>query len=697
METAKATLNDIYVNEFNDCIKRQRNRTPKQGSHSADRTTISSNSEIMLEPDSAIARKLKEIHTELEKKSVSWPSRHNSERSSNLDDLETDFSTEREGEHSEVDIPSSTRVNADPESAKTRPTMDSIEPERQELIARYLKDVNRNSVCQQDKSILKRNAAKGSNGRYIEKGKLAISDSIEKTYFHKNTKHIPAILRKKRSLVDCVAKEEIRLSIEKHPNPGKMPNKPSMQNHTADHNLREEHTPDCGSAGSSQLIEAPKCKYVHMNAKYNQPLRIQGPSMQNKCSQKNNHVSERHLFSSPKNFENNFVLNPHYAISPIKQQLFVPEYEHNIHSCPLSRENSQLESNCMVSMSSYDGDIRELTGRLTLASQSQKCSQDSMEQTRSSQEKRGNSQPSFFYPERESSNMSYNNQPAHVTFNDMPESEASSMASSSNFNFHLHVNPIKCGGDKPAFISNNDFQVRPSNHHENYAFQQSFEDYSCCAMDDCQAYRKRNTERHPEPMMNGVAVQQQRVSQPVKYVAIEGSRMPQRRPIFSTNEGNSRLHTRKTSIPNQHFVQMLKPYNSRDASGHQPRYSVSTMPATQYHEQGVPQSLDGPDVQSNMSAPSMPRSMSFNGSDNSRLGRNQVHFVPNNMSSQTFVAQESMPVHVVNHQRHVRPKMQMQMPAVMYSQAEYQYRHRNNNNNEVKLLLCFFSLDKKLI
>ncbi|XP_011501139.1 PREDICTED: uncharacterized protein LOC105364806 [Ceratosolen solmsi marchali] len=694
MEITKAALRNTYANAFKEYIHQQKTSVCEESSHSVNRTTISDNSKIMLEPDSAIARILKK-NSELKIKDPIWISENNSDVSTNFDDLRTNFSTSlftiennlkrkhvcsSKGEQSDAEIPSSIKVNADPESARTELKMDCIHPERQELIARYLKDVDTNNTHEKERSIfdIQRNCGKEFNNHKLEKDKLYVNDNVKSSFLiHKNTKHIPAILRKNRALVDCISRDKILLSIEKYPKIGDPVNKPSLLDFDSDSSLKSERTPNCGNSTSNQLMEAPKCKYMYMNAKYNQPSRINIPLMQNKRFQRNV-APERHLFPSPNNVEKHFVVNQTFELSPLKEQLHFADIKQDFHRCRLSQESSEQDNKCMTRMTSF-GDIQERANRLTLCS-SQNCSQESMERMYSSQEERYNLQPNYYYQQNDNSknHMDYNNRTC-IAYNKIPSSQSFSIALKPNYDGHSH-NVKKCN-EQASCMSANDFQILQP---KDYIFKRT-ENSNCCLTNDCQMCRKQLNQRHNQgSLMNSLPLQQQNVCQPVKFIAIEENRVPQRRPIYNANDANSCPFIHKPSIPSHQFNQIIKPCFTSEILNQE----QCLMPSIQLHSQGAPQSIISSDFKydnihkvGNITASNAQKLSNLN-NEFFKLSRNSIHFAPNSISNQTLITQHNMPIHsAVGNKKYIGQHMQKQFPSSLYSQVGYQPNHYNNNED----------------
>jgi hypothetical protein len=683
MEITKTALRNTYTNAFREYIHQQKTSACQQrSSHSVDRITNSSNSEIMLEPDSAIARILKK-NTELKiNRDTTCITENNSDVSINFDDLGTDFSTlhttennlkrkhvySSKGEQSDAEIPSSIKVNADPESARTELKMNCIHPERQELIARYLKDVDTNNKHEKEKSIFSyhRSSAQELNNHQTEQKKLFVYDTVKSSFLiHKNTKHIPAILRKNRPLVDCISKE-------KYSKIGNAANKSSLIDFNSDSSLKSERTPNCGNSVSNQLIEAPKCKYMYMNAKYNQPSRINIPLIQNKRFQRNV-APERHLFPSPNNVEKHFVVNQAFELSPLKEHF--SDIKQDFHRCRLSQENSEQGNSCMTRMTSF-GDMQERANRLTLcSSQSQNCSQESTEQMYSSQEDRYNLQPIFYYQQLDSSknHMNCNSRPC-MAYNKIPPSHSFNIALQSDHDGHLH-NVIKCKEKAPC-ISTNDFQIVQS---KDYIYKRAEKD-SCCLTNDCQVCRKQTNQQHNKiSLMKPIPVQQQNLYQPVKFIAVEENKMPHRRPIYNTNDINLCPFIHKPSIPSQQFSRIIKPCHTNDMT----KKEQCLMSSVQLHTQGAHQSInsdykyDNIHKVNNMNVSNLSQNLNNNFS---RLNNNSMHFAPSNVPNQTLITQHNIPIHAaVNNKKYIGQHMQTQFPSSLYSQVGYQRNHFNNS------------------
>lgn len=522
-----------YKRVQKDFIRRQNCR------ESSNLSTPSSSSEILLEPDSDIARRVK--------KNVSFQKQQKFSASNSRDSTQNVVNKISERTHypstvntvddniikrkrvpsskgSEPEVPFSTQAIADPKSVRADSKMNSIHPDRQEIVARYLED--QKSFSSGDTEHMQE--------QQVRKEKLYIANDSEGIFLsQKSTKYIPAILRKNRhSLADCIAKEKATLiSIEKYP---------SDRNHNSSaleidlDNIESEHTPD---TMVEQLIEAPKCKYVHLNAKYNQPSRLNIPIVQNNRHQRNT-VPERHSqrCQSPNSIQNNFTLSQNY-LSPIKQ---LPSYtggsNHEFFLCQLSQESSHSDNpNGMTRMLSF-GDIQDRTNRLTLCSQNQKCSQETVEHTYASQR----SHPSCHCKACESkSNCNlYANQP-HASFMETSYDRSNCECS----------NTLRCT-ERASYVPQNDYQVIPHSEH-------SSNNYSCCQSGTM------------ESMVNCVPVRQ-----PIKFHAAEGNR---RQPIYNPNESCTFVRKQPCYPPTHggssdfEYIEMMKMNNGGGGGGDRPQ------------------------------------------------------------------------------------------------------------------------------
>ena len=639
------------------------------------KSNISTNSETLLEPDSAIARTLK--------KNIAFQMKNITDicNNTNTDNLEKGYSVDTiehnpmkrkfvsssKSERSDLEIPSSVRANVDPQTIKIEPKMDSIQPERQELIDRYLKDVNKNNTHTKKRTVFsdERSDLAEINFSNFQKEKLLISDISKRTYLlHKSTKHIPAILRKSRPTVNCVAEKEIHFRVENYPGSNEVTAKISKQELNFGGNLKSERTPDCGNPIPNQLMEAPKCKYTYMNAKYNQPSRIHIQAVQEKRSHRNI-VPERHLFASPNQFAQDFVLTQNFEPSPIRQEMNLSQKQYDFHRCHISQGSSEQLVNCMPRMASF-GDIQERTDRLTL------CSQESKDQMRSSQEERFNLHPNFYH-HHESSNecMEHNNQPC-VTYNKIP-----SQSIGNTYDHHNAINYM----EKPSYISRSDFQSRQP---QNYSSQRS-DDVNYCLANDYQMCRKPHPHQlRQEPVMSCVPIQQQNVRQPIKFVAIEGNRLPQRRPVYSTSNGESCSHPHKVSISNQQYAQAMKSYSMESSN----QLYYPEPPVGFLHQEVSQLSSDFEYENILKSRNAIPSNMQAISSCSSQIpssSRNYVNYVPSTMTNPSCIPQKNMPLHTTNNRQYIGHKIQIPILSPLYPQVGYKPNYYNEN--EVKNIL----------
>ncbi|XP_008206992.1 uncharacterized protein LOC100120239 isoform X1 [Nasonia vitripennis] len=650
-KNAKAVLKATYASTLKNHFNQQKNVKDKERSESVDRLTESSTSEIMVEPDSAVFRTLKknknlQIHST---QSLKCELDNNSNASFNNNDAEKDildvgtvpnhhllkrkYAASSKSGHSDIEVPSSVKVNVDLDSERMTNKMDLVHPDRQELTARYLNDVDLNSqqeikLCSSDNQ---RDFDRGFRLHY-EKEKLHIGDNnVKKTYFvSKSTKHIPSILRKSRPTVDCVSDEKVLLSIEKGPEHKEISKKALMRDNSG-HNVISERTPNCSNLTSNQALEAPKCKYVYMNAKYNQPPRISAP-MQVRRLQRNPSSQKMHLFPAPHEARRSFTLSQSFELSPIKKQVSFSDDLNDFQIFQLSQGSSS--------------EIQERTNRLTLHS-SQNCSQDSVDQMFTAPDIHCSSRKDLCYSNCVPCN------PQNAVHNRGPTLQACDAPFNSNGNCHSQ-----------SVIACKDYQLQSV---ENRAIQGA-DVHNCCAMNECQMYKSHGPQRsqqHQESLM--ACMQKQSSRQPVKFIAIEGNRMPQRRPIYGVEDTNICSHTHKPSASSQQYSQVINPGYERAAPEYA-RYAVSSIPC---HSR---EAVKYDNVQ---------REPSFTGNEFSGPGRNIVNFIPNSMSDQNFVSQQNIPIHRdVHNQRYVAP-VQVQIPSPVYTHQVAYQQHNHRSNNEV--------------
>lgn len=647
----KAALRTTYVSAFKNYLNRQKADRDKQRSRSVDLFTESSTSEIMVEPDSGIVRTLKK-NNELQiqsTQSIKWGSDNNSNASINNNDIEKDlldigtvqnnllkrkYAASSKSGHSDVEAPSSVKVNVDLDSERMTNKMDLVHPDRQELTARYLNDVDLNSQhefkrCNSDNQ---RNPERAFSHHY-EKNKLHINDNnVKKTYFvSKSTKHVPAILRKNRSMVDCVSEEKVLLSIEQGSEHTAITKKALMRdNSTSGHIVISERTPNCSNLVSNQAIEAPKCKYMYMNAKYNQPPRISAP-VQVRRLHRNASSQKMHLFPAPHEARKSFIVSQSLELSPIKKQVSFSDDVNDFQIFQLSQGSSS--------------EIQERTNRLTLHS-SQNCSQDSVDQMFTAPNNHCSSHQdlyhsNYLHPQNTTHNRGSTLQAYDISFN--PNAKC------------ISQNVITC----------KDYQLQPP---ENHAFQGS-DDHNCYVMNECQMYKShppQKSQQHQESLM--ACMQKQNLRQPVKFIAIEGNRMPQRRPIYGVEDTNSCSHAHKPSVSSQQYNQVISPCYQR-AAPEQARYALSSIPC---HPREIVQ------------YDNVQKQPSFTGDEFLGPGRNVMNFIPN-MSDQNFVSQRNMPMHRDVHNQRYVPPVHVRMPSPVYTHQVAYQQHNHRNNNEVAL------------
>ncbi|XP_058796012.1 uncharacterized protein LOC131666929 [Phymastichus coffea] len=524
-ESAREALKLTYKRVLKDYLQRQY----CQQSKSANQSTPSSNSEILLEPDSDIARRVKKNIAFLKQKESTTTPTNSTDSTKNFvnkvnarslaNTIENNVTKRKHApssKGSEPDVASSTQAIVDPKSVRAELTMNNIHPDRQELVARFLGD---------QKSFTSEYSEEHQE-RLVRKEKLYIDNSSKGVhYIHKSTKYIPAILRKNRSLVDCIAKEKATiLSIEEHPS---QRNKSSILDLNLD-NIESERTPN---TINESTLEAPKSKYSHMNAKYNQPSRINIPIVRDNRHNRNSvPVRCSQGFASPNSVQKNFILSQTYNLSPIKQhQSYSQNVSHDFRFCQLSQESKALENgNGMTHMVSF-GDIQDRTNRLTICSQNQTCSQENTEHAYASQ----HSHPNYHYQPCETTNNCslYQNQP-HKAFiepsYDRPICDCSTSL---------------CSMHQPVYVPQNEYPIIP---HSEYSFQES-NTCSCC-----------HQQNSLETMKNCMIP----TRQPIKYHAAEGNR---RQPIYNPNESCSFVHKQScypTSRANEssdfEYLDMLK-------------------------------------------------------------------------------------------------------------------------------------------
>ncbi|XP_014217234.1 uncharacterized protein LOC106645801 [Copidosoma floridanum] len=682
LESAKAALKSTYANSLKEFLEKQ----------NAAGTSTPNDSEIMIEPDSAIPRAIRN-NIRSTTKSVAWnPDNYSSNdfSSNDFDDLDllaavdaVDnsfsnkklFSSAEKSLQSERTMPLSTRANVDPTSVNIKLKIDSVDKNRQELVARYLNDVSQNNARTKQESVpLEGNKVK-INTHYLNNDKLFITnDGVAKTYLNrKSTKHVPTILRKNRSQGDYVEKEK----VGNGPNLGKTNAQTSGLDFRIGSKSVSQHTCNYKSEfEKSQMLKAVKSSFVPTNVKYSQPMRIDLPlaAGQSKKILRNAVALEspkRLLFESKNHVGNHFVLpQNNFCVSAIDQRNNCMDNRQDFHQYRLSKEYSELsnlsfpmcqssqgdsmpENNCMLRMISF-GDIQERTNRLTLlSSQSQSCSQRNGENIYFSQNERHN----LYSNPQEQQYDSANN-----TFNSQLCSSFTKVATPQFFNIPMHSTNCSCcshnyvnSNETQYLSSQNGFNIITSNN--NHPMEEA--NSIVYPVNDYQVYDSQST---------CAPVQHKNPQQAVKFIAVGDNNVPQRRPVYRMHENDC---ARKVSNPSQQYAIMTKPVYSENVSN-QARYAAS-IPSLRYYEQGT---IINPDFEySNNNNHVINKQISSNVErlldlDNQDSISNGNHFVVNGMPShQILINNQSMPMHpVARSQNYIEQEMLVQKQLSQNSQ-----------------------------
>ncbi|KAL7291406.1 hypothetical protein TKK_0014996 [Trichogramma kaykai] len=685
LQAAKTTLKTTYIKSFTDFICKEKNIPANQRIRSSNKGSVSSNSDILLEPDSCIARIL-------EKNQVMFNKTSNHENNSILSEVDLDNIPESSvpvrlrnlgdpthkrkraassnGNGSDLEIPSSTKVNSDISS--TRMHMNMIDPQRQELVARYLKDVNTNNMHQKENSNRNVHREPDRFDSFIKTEKPFIGKETKQlAAANRNPKHVPSILRKNRPAIEGVSKEKTFIAVEK--NRSSNPLKKSIsQEFFSDETWKNEQSPSLDDLIPNEFMSAPKCKYSYMNAKYNQPPRINVPVRQNQVHQKNSNF-ERHLFppSPPRYVENSFIVQQNFNPSPIRDQISCSQNSSkNFDFCnyQLSQGSSVAESNGMQRMVSF-GDIQQRTDLLTLqSSQSQKCSQNSLSQFSNQDDYVFHSnhcqQPQVC---NQAKNMIHSNHLCNV-YSDVPDprmiellTQPSSQFSNSDVQYNVNQ----------TYLPNDSYQVV--------------------------AAKNQICSQQEQMIGNCMPVQTRGMSQPIKFMATGRDRLPVRRPIYDTKDfcthvhKSSMLNPQQQQLPSQQQKQPQQQQQQQSRHCHQrdivniPHYMAVSSSTIQDCFRSFPQS-SGNKVKVEKMYQIVDRNRPI--SSNYNVPIPNGNFIPTGLVSQTLVCQESMPVHtVVNNPRDIgklingSQQQQPPPPPSIYTQVGFNQLNQTNQHS----------------
>ncbi|KAJ8687224.1 hypothetical protein QAD02_023018 [Eretmocerus hayati] len=717
LKAVKSSLKATYMNNYKDFVHRQQNLRV-QRSASSDRLSCSSNSEIMQEPDSVVARALKKnkvieaipgTRKTIDNKSDSLSNVSSSRRSilvpkdQEIHDAKKRFSASTHAESGGRTSSSAVvnEANNEPESASSYSKMKDIHPDRHEVIANFLRDVATTYEHKEELNIL---CSQREEGKRMENGITDRQAAILPGKAHKDSssiqkgmKHVPAILRKNRPLADCAAKGKVLFSIEKCSKTNVTDNS-LLIDLRGNEDFITERTPNSGCA-HNESVEAPKCKNVYMNAKYNPPptwINMAAPQHK-KLFRNPEPERQRLLFTSPRIVKRNVVITQSFEASPHRQLSQVSASDVDSFRWQLSQGSLDQGGCCMNRMVSF-GDIQEKTNRLTLqSSQGQSCSQEMNEQMPPPQQLKYQSNQYYqHYPSPMNNHAAFSHQ-KRVVYKDVPSSNSRPVI----LNLDHQYQPsgtIEQSNQQPSRPAGNNYQLVPS---QNFSVSDS-EDFDYCKANGIPICGSQSSQKpYPESYMACVPVQQQSAMQPVKFLGVEGNRVPQRRPIYNSNDMSSYTYVHKTTMANQPSrvrqvtvtrqpppQQVLYP---GDTSCN-PQYTMSSI---RWQNQGAPQCsvpsrYDHHNVNksSSIAVSNDQDALPIHRNRASDLNRNTtLNFVGNCNTDQTLIGHHSIPVHnLVSNQKYMRQHVQNQIPQSVYPQIEYQHEYCNNNVVSVEYL-----------